>query len=108
MSIHDIETQLEALSRNDKERIFGHLAQELFQHWPGIEKTPGVQGGDACIVRTHIPVWTLDAYRRLGWNEGQLLTNFPTLRSDDLVYVWLYVDAHTDEIEQALQEQEQV
>lgn len=82
------------------------LALDLIHAWPGIEKTPGVQGGDACVVRTRIPVWTLEAYRRLGWGDAQILANFPTLRSADLVFAWFYVAAHPEEIEQAIQEQE--
>jgi uncharacterized protein (DUF433 family) len=31
----------------------------------GIEKRPGVCGGDACVVRTRVPAWTLKRYRRL-------------------------------------------
>ena len=33
---------------------------------PGIEKTPGVCGGDPCIRQTRIPVWLLEQLRRLG------------------------------------------
>ena len=75
--------------------------------WPGIEKTPGVQGGDACIVRTRIPVWTLEAYRRLGWDDARLLANFPTLRTSDLECAWRYVASNQREIEQAIREQEE-
>lgn len=106
MTIQELEAQLERLSRDEKEHVFQHLALELIHEWPGIEKTPHVQGGDACIVRTRIPVWTLEAYRRLGWTDEQLLANFPTLRPADLVYTWLYVDGNRDEIEQAIHEQE--
>ncbi len=106
MTIQDLEAQLEHLSQNEKEVVFRRLAHEILHAWPGIEKTPGVQGGDACIVRTRIPVWTLEAYRRLGWTDAQILLNFPTLRPADLVYAWLYVDANLEEIEQALREQE--
>lgn len=106
MTIHDLEAELEHLSREQKRRLFQRLALDLSHEWPGIEKTPGVQGGDACIVRTRIPVWTLETYRRQGWDERQLLANFPTLRPADLVFAWFYVAAHPDEIEQALQEQE--
>jgi uncharacterized protein (DUF433 family) len=35
----------------------------------GIERTPGVCGGDACIAGTRIPVWVLEGFRRLGWTE---------------------------------------
>jgi uncharacterized protein (DUF433 family) len=77
------------------------------QVWLGIEKAPDVVGGDAYIAHTHIPVWTLESYRRLGWTEAQLLTNFPTLRAVDLVYAWAYVAAQPAEIEQALRAQEE-
>lgn len=106
MTVQELEAQLERLSQEEKTRVFRRLALELIHEWPGIEKNPGVQGGEACIVRTRIPVWTLEAYRRLGWNDEQILTNFPTLRPTDLVYAWFYVDANPREIEQALREQE--
>lgn len=105
MTTQELEAQLDRLSQQDKARVFRRLARELIHAWPGVEKRPGVQGGDACIVRTRIPVWTLEAYRRLGWTEQQLLDNFPTLRPADLAYAWLYVDANPEEIEQALREQ---
>lgn len=107
MTIHELETSLEQLSHAEKVRVFQRLALDLTQAWPGVEKTPGVQGGDACIVRTRIPIWTLEAYRQLGWSDEQILANFPTLRAADLVYAWLYVDAHREEIAQALREQEE-
>jgi len=75
--------------------------------WPGIEKTPGVAGGDACIARTRIPVWTLVSYRRLGWSEAKLLENFPPLRAADLVNAWGYADAHTAEIDGSIREHEE-
>ncbi len=67
--------------------------------WPGIEKTSGVVGGEARIVRTLIPVWVLDGYRRAGWSEAQLLDNFPTLHAADLVNAWAYADMYREEIE---------
>jgi uncharacterized protein (DUF433 family) len=77
------------------------------QVWPGVAKTPDVLGGDAYIAYTHIPVWTLESYRRIGWTEAQLLTTFPTLRAIDLVQAWAYVAAYPAEIEQALHAQEE-
>lgn len=72
-----------------------------------IEKRPGVAGGDACVSRTRIPVWTLERYRRLGWTEAQILDSFPALRAADLASVWVHVDAHADEIEAALRENDE-
>ena len=106
MTIEELEAQLEHLSQDEKGHLFRRLALDLTHAWPGIEKTSGVQGGDACIVRTRIAVWTLEAYRRLGWTDTQILANFPTLRPADLILAWFYVDANPEEIEQALQEQE--
>jgi uncharacterized protein (DUF433 family) len=106
MSVQELEAQLQHLDHNEKGYIFRRLAHDLTDDWLGIEKTPGVQGGDACIVRTRIPVWTLESYRRLGWDDEQILLNFPTLRPSDLVLAWLYVDANRAEIEQAIHEQE--
>jgi uncharacterized protein (DUF433 family) len=106
MTIHDVERQIEQLSRDEKALVFQWLALALVQSWPGVEKTPGVQGGDACVVRTGIPVWMLESYRRLGWDDVRILTNFPTLRHADLVYAWLYVEANQAEIEEAIREQE--
>jgi uncharacterized protein (DUF433 family) len=106
MTIEELEAQLEHLSKDEKGYAFQILAHDLIHTLPGIEKTPDIHGGDACIVRTRIPVWTLEAYRRLGWTDEQILVNFPTLRSADLVLAWFYVDANLTEIEQALLEQE--
>lgn len=64
-------------------------------------------GGDACIVRTRIPVWVLENYRRLGWSEARILENYPTLRAADLVNAWAYADSHKDEIERTIRENEE-
>ena len=71
-----------------------------------IEHTPGVTGGDARIVRTRIPVWVLENYRRLGWSEARILENYPALRAADLVSAWAYADAHRQEMDQAISESE--
>jgi len=40
-------------------------------------------------------------------NEAQILDNFPALRAADLVNVWAYVDAHVEEIEAAIRENDE-
>lgn len=92
MSIQDIESKLEHFSRAEKAEPVQKLIQDITDTWPGIEKIPGVAGGDVCIVRTRIPVWALENYRHLGWSEGTILENYPTLRAADLVNAWAYVD----------------
>ncbi|MBU4226028.1 MAG: DUF433 domain-containing protein [Chloroflexi bacterium] len=107
MTVQALESQLAGLSRAEKAELIQKLVQEMVNVWPGIEKTPGVVGGDACIVRTRIPVWALENYRRLGWSEATILDNFPTLRAADLVNTWAYVDAHRDEIDRAIRAHEE-
>jgi uncharacterized protein (DUF433 family) len=106
MTLVELESQLASLTRAEKAEVLQRLALELANTWPGIERTPSVASGDACIVRTRIPVWTLEQYRRLGWSEARLLDNYPMLRAADLVHAWAYVDAHRDEIERAIRDNE--
>ena len=72
-----------------------------------VEKTEGVAGGDACLVRTRIPVWTLESYRRQGATEEEILVNFPTLRRPDLLSAWIYVSGFRKEIEEAMRANEE-
>jgi uncharacterized protein (DUF433 family) len=103
MTIQDLEPKLAGLSRAEKAELVQRLVRELVNAWPGIEKTPGVAGGEACVVRTRIPVWSLESYRRLGWSEAEILENFPALRAADLVNAWAYADAHQDEINEVIE-----
>ncbi len=107
MTLQELEKQLLALTPSEKVQALRVLVLDLAA-WPGIEKTPEVVGGEARIVRTRIPVWVLDGYRRVGWSEAQLLKNYPTLHAADLVNAWAYADAHPDEMERALRENAEV
>ncbi|MHC5731215.1 MAG: DUF433 domain-containing protein, partial [Nostoc sp.] len=69
----------------------------------GIEKTPRVCGGDARIAKTRIPIWVLVEARRLGYNDADLLTSYPTITATDLANAWGYAEAHADEIELAIE-----
>ena len=73
---------------------------------PGIDTTPGVCGGEACIAKTRIPVWLLVQARRLGTSEADLLGNYPSLRAEDLASAWAYARAHQDEIDQQIVDNE--
>lgn len=102
MSVKDLEPQLVALSLTEKAQVLEMLAHELGEQWLGVEKNQGVAGGEACIVRTRIPVWTLEGYRRLGWSDERILANYPTLRASDLLNAWAYVRNHRHEIDQTI------
>jgi uncharacterized protein (DUF433 family) len=58
------------------------------------------------IIRTRIPVWTLERMRQLGVAEADILHNYPTLKAIDLVQARAYVDAHRDVIQQQIRENE--
>jgi uncharacterized protein (DUF433 family) len=97
---------LAELTPAEKAQVLQWVASGLFNAFPGIERQPDIQGGDACIVRTRIPVWGLVRYRQLGMTEADLLRNYPTLRAEDLANAWAYFDAHRDEIQRRIAEDE--
>src|SRR5215217_7052400 len=101
MSVLDaIEHLLAEMSRAEKAQVLQWVVRDLGDAFPGIESRADVNGGEACIVRTRIPVWVLAQARRLGASEADLLRNYPTLRAEDLANAWAYVRAHPDEIDQ--------
>ncbi|MBI4580115.1 MAG: DUF433 domain-containing protein [Planctomycetes bacterium] len=104
-TIDDAQKLLASMNRSEKAQLLRHIVEDLGDY-PGIESTPGVCGGDACIVRTRIPVWVLEQARRTGLSEAELLSAFPTLRASDLVNAWAYVRGNLPEIETAIRENE--
>jgi uncharacterized protein (DUF433 family) len=101
-ALQEIEKLLPTLSRAEKVQVLQWVARDLGEAFPGIESTPGVCGGEPCIVRTRIPVWVLVQARRLGTSEADLLRSYPTLRAEDLANAWAYARAHQEEIEQQI------
>ena len=104
--IHDIERMLPELTRAEKAQLLKWVVQDLGDDFPGIEKTLGVSGGDARIVRTRIPVWVLEESRRLGASDADLLRAYPALRAEDLANAWAYVRSHGEEIDQLIRDNE--
>ena len=90
MTFIEMEKDIAEMSSREKALLFKLLADDLSKSFPGIEKKDGVSGGSACIVRTRIPVWTLELARRNGLSEAQLLFDWPSLRAADLVNAWSY------------------
>lgn len=107
MTLKELETQLLALTAAEKAQAIQILAQSLSNSWQGIEKTPGVCGGDACIAKTRIPVWVLVNARRIGYSEADLLKSYPTISAADLANAWAYAETYPDEIEIAIRENEE-
>ena len=95
------------LTRGEKAQVLQWAARDLGEAFPGIDSTPGVCGGEACIVRTRIPVWLLVQGRKLGSSEADLLKSYLSLRAEDLANAWAYYRAHTAEIEAQIAENEE-
>jgi uncharacterized protein (DUF433 family) len=105
MTFDQLQTELLALSSQEKAQAIQLLVSSLSGTWVGIGKTPNVMGGDACIRQTRIPVWLLVSLRQQGATEALLLEDYPDLTAADLANAWLYASAHEAEIAAALQRQ---
>lgn len=104
--LEQVEDLLHKLTRGEKAQLLQWVARELGEAYPGVEVTPGVSGGEPCIVRTRIPIWALEQARLLGTSEADLLRSYPALKAEDLANAWAYVRAHRDEIERQIRENE--
>ncbi len=107
MTLKELQPQLLALSPEEKTQAIQLLAQSLTNFWSGIQKTPDVMGGEACIRQTRIPVWLLVSYRRQSATDAHILEGHPDLSAADLVNAFSYAEAYPDEIERAIREQEE-
>jgi len=108
MTLKELQPQLLALTPEEKTQAIQFLAQSLSNFWSGIQKTPGVMGGEACIRQTRIPVWLLISYRRRqGASDAHILEGHPDLSAADLVNAFAYAEAQVDEIDRAILEQEE-
>jgi len=106
-ALQEAEQLLSVMTRAEKAQLLQWVVCDLGEAFPGIESTPGVCGGEPCIVRTRIPVWLLEQARRLGTSEAELLRCYPRLRAEDLAQAWAYVRAHREEIDQQIRENEE-
>ena len=106
-ALQQAEALVASLSRAEKAVLLQDIVRDLGGAFPGVESKPDVCGGEPCIVRTRIPVWTLEQARRLGITEADLLRSYPTLRADDLANAWAYVRSHREDIERQIRENEE-
>ncbi|MGH7495473.1 MAG: DUF433 domain-containing protein [bacterium] len=103
----EAEKLLSEMTRAEKAQLLQWVVRDLGDSFPGIESNPHVSGGEACIVRTRIPVWLLEQARRLGTSEAELLRSYTSLRAEDLANAWAYVRSHREEIELQIAENEE-
>ena len=108
VNLSDFEELLPTLLPGERAQILKWVVQDLGDAFPGIDALPVVCGGEACIVRTRIPVWLLEQARRLGCSEQMLLAAYPSLRAEDLVNAWAYARSHSTEIQLHILENEAI
>ncbi len=106
-TLQTAEQLLSNMTRPEKAQLLQWIVRDIGEAFPGIDSTPGICGGEPCIVRTRIPVWLLAQARRLGVSEADLLRSYPTLRAEDLTNAWAYYRAHRSEIERQITENEE-
>ena len=103
-SLKQLTALVSELSSTKKAQLLYRISQDLGDTFPGIEKTPHVCGGSACVIRTRIPVWTLVSFKKLGMNDFTLLNAYSALRQQDLNNAWAYYKAKKYEIDLDIQE----
>ena len=105
-TLEEVRDAVSRWPKSDKARLLVSVAAEVGESFPGIASDPAVCGGDPRVVRTRIPAWSLESYRRLGLSEAGILHAFPGLCAEDLVNAWAYVRAHREEIDRQIAENE--
>lgn len=90
------------LTPGEKVQTLQWLVRDLSNAFAGIEWTPGVSGGEPCLVRTRIPVWVVVRARHVGSSESDILRAYPSLRAEDLMNAWAYYDSHKAEIDRQI------
>ncbi|MFN8495202.1 MAG: DUF433 domain-containing protein [Caldilineaceae bacterium] len=105
-TLQKVQELLPEMTPAEKAQVLQWIARDLSGASPGITNTPGVSGGEPCIVRTRIPVWVLVQASKLGSSEADILRSYPTLTAEDLTNAWAYYRSHKAEIEEQIFENE--
>ena len=105
-TVDEAEALLSRMTVGEKAQLLQRVARDLGDAYPGVDVIDGVCGGRPCVVRTRIPVWTLERARQLGASEAEILGSFPGLRAEDLASAWAYVRAHRVQIDEQIRENE--
>ena len=100
----DIREAVLHLPKPDMARLLALVAMEVVDAHPGIDFKDGVCGGSARIVRTRIPVWTLEEARRQGMSDAAILSAYPSLTAEDLANGWNYARTHRAEMDREIGE----
>lgn len=97
--VERLAAQIADLPKEEKRQLLRLVLPESEPPTLGVVSDPRICGGDACIVRTRIPVWLLVQARNLGTEDVEILAAYPTLHTEDLEHAWAYALVHPQEIE---------
>jgi uncharacterized protein (DUF433 family) len=84
------------------------MMKPLLEPRPAVEikRTPGVCGGSPCVGNRRVTVHGLVIWRRLGLSDEEIIDAIQGLTADELRAAWRYYDAHPDEINALIEEEE--
>jgi uncharacterized protein (DUF433 family) len=106
VALREIENLLEQITLSEKSQVLQWVISDLGGVFAGIDKKTGVCGGEVRIARTRIPVWLLVNQKQLGISEEEILSDYPSLRAEDLYNAWNYYRTHKTEINNLIKENE--
>ncbi len=89
-------TRLAEARKQSPEDVIDEIVSQPAQH---IERRPGIQGGDACIAGTRVPVWVLAAMHKQGDTVEDVLEAYPSLTAAQVHAAFSYYYDHRAEID---------
>jgi uncharacterized protein (DUF433 family) len=107
-ALDEARSVVERLSPPERQALLDWMSTEALEVAPGIFRTPGVCGGEACIRGLRLPVWQLEESRQNGATDAQIIEMHPDLTGNDLQHARSYVQSHRAEIETAIRENNEV
>jgi uncharacterized protein (DUF433 family) len=91
--------RVQLLAQTRQQSVEEVLDYVTAQHTNYIERRPGVQGGDPCIVGTRVPVWVLAAMHKQGDTAQDILEAYPNLTAAQVHAALCYYYDHRAEID---------
>ncbi len=65
----------------------------------GVSRNPDICDGATCVINTQIPIWVLvDARDVIGFDDEDILLQFPSLSATELANAWEYASEYTRDI----------
>jgi len=91
--------RVQQLAQTRRQSLTDVLDDITMQPTYHIERRPGVQGGDACVAGTRVPVWVLAAMHKRGDTAEEILEAYPHLTAAQVHAALSYYYDHRAEID---------